>query len=98
MRTPTARSMHGRRTPSGISLNVALGSAVRERRAELGLRQSELAARAGIDHRVLSRLERGERPFRVAELVALAAAVQTTLPALYASAERRTAGAKDTAA
>jgi len=39
---------------------AALGEAVRARRRELGLRQSELAGFAGVGVRFLSELERGK--------------------------------------
>jgi len=80
MRTSTSRSLHGRpdrpvRLVAGPINNTALGAALRDRRHQLGLGQELVAARAGIDHRVLSRLERGERACRVTELAAIAAAL-----------------------
>lgn len=83
MRTSTSRSLHGRparaaRLVANPVDNAALGAALRERRNQLGLGQELVAARAGIDHRVLSRLERGERACRVPELVAIAAALNTS--------------------
>lgn len=80
MRTSTSRSLHGRptrpgRLVSGTINNADLGAALRARRHQLGLGQEAVAARAGLDHRVLSRLERGERACRVPELAALAAAL-----------------------
>ena len=39
-----------------------VGSAIRERRAELGLTISQLAVRSGVSIRLISELERGKRP------------------------------------
>ncbi len=39
-----------------------VGSAIRERRAELGLTISHLAVRSGVSIRLISELERGKRP------------------------------------
>ncbi len=39
-----------------------VGSAIRERRAELGLTISQLAVRSGVSIRLISDLERGKRP------------------------------------
>ena len=64
------------RAPETTSVtDTTLGTAIRARRLALGLHQETLAARAGLDHRVLSRLERGERPCRFTEFVALAEAL-----------------------
>ena len=90
MRTPTSRSLHGR--PPGLKgslTDAALGAAIRDRRSRLGLHQETLAARAGIHHTVVSRIERGERPCRVAELAALAGALNIGAASLLAAALRQ---------
>ena len=68
--------------------DTALGAAIRDRRSRLGLHQETLAARAGIHHTVVSRIERGERPCRVSELAALAGALNIGAAALLGAALR----------
>lgn len=48
-----------------------VGSALRTSRSSSGFELRDAAQLAGLDWRVLSRIERGERPCRVTELVAL---------------------------
>lgn len=81
MRTPNTRLLHGARPVTQLT-DIALGAAIRDRRGRLGLHLEALAARAGIDHRVLSRLERGERPCRFTEFVAIAGALNMCPDAL----------------
>lgn len=76
MRTSTARSQHGRRPAPADPAEAVIGTAIRARRERLGIHQATLAARAGIDRAVLSRIERGERPCRVTELAAIAASLR----------------------
>ncbi|GAS94919.1 hypothetical protein MMAG44476_21712 [Mycolicibacterium mageritense DSM 44476 = CIP 104973] len=52
--------------------DTAVGAVVRAERLRVGHKLHDLADAAGIDWRVLSRIERGDRPCRVTELVALA--------------------------
>ena len=54
-----------------------IGSALRNRRREAGQLLNETAERSGIGVKVLSRIERGQRPCRVAEMVSLALALNT---------------------
>lgn len=56
----------------------AVGEVLRAARREVNLDQRVAAEVAGIDWRVLSRIERGERPCRVTELVALAGTYRFT--------------------
>lgn len=98
MRTPTSRSLHGRPAAAAAALtDTALGAAIRDRRMRRGLRQDALAARAGIDRRVLSRLERGERACRVAELDAIASALGVSLLTLIGDVQQRTTGTETAA-
>lgn len=60
--------------------DVAIGAAIRTRRGDL--QQGEVAIRAGLNHRVFSRIERGERPCRVSEMDAIAKALNTTPDAM----------------
>lgn len=57
--------------------DTAVGAVVRAQRLRAGQKLHDLAVVAGIDWRVLSRIERGDRPCRVTELVALAHASGT---------------------
>ncbi|BBX82205.1 hypothetical protein MAUB_00780 [Mycolicibacterium aubagnense] len=54
--------------------DTAVGAALKVARGECCLDLRDAADAAGLDWRVLSRIERGERPCRVTELVALAEA------------------------
>jgi transcriptional regulator with XRE-family HTH domain len=56
----------------------AVGEVLRAARRKANLDQRVAAEVAGIDWRVLSRIERGERPCRVTELVALAGTYRFT--------------------
>ena len=53
--------------------DAAVGAALRAARMRNALELRDAAPIAGLDWRVLSRIERGERPCRVTELVALSA-------------------------
>ncbi|AKP58791.1 MULTISPECIES: helix-turn-helix domain-containing protein [Mycobacteroides] len=53
----------------------AIGAAIRSRRGEV--QQGEVARRAGLNLSVYSRIERGERPCRVSEMVSIAKALNT---------------------
>ncbi len=55
-----------------------IGAAIRARRQDCGLLLETAATRSGINVSVLSRIERGERPCRVAEMVGIAEALDTT--------------------
>ncbi|HSW27945.1 MAG TPA: helix-turn-helix transcriptional regulator [Longimicrobiales bacterium] len=54
-----------RRPEEGQSRTASLGRAVRSRREELGLRQSELADLAGCSERFVHTLERGKPSLRL---------------------------------
>lgn len=56
--------------------DTTVGEVMRAARLRAKLEQRDAAETAGIDWRVLSRIERGERPCRVTEMVALAEAYQ----------------------
>lgn len=68
-----------------------VGQALRAARLGAGYELRDLASVGGIDWRVLSRIERGERPCRVTEMVALADALdidpQTVLNAALGDEE-----------
>lgn len=67
--------------------NSALGAAIRRSRRRQGLLLHALADTAGINNKVMSRIELGERPCRVAEMVSIAKALQTTPEALLEMAD-----------
>ncbi|CPW92673.1 helix-turn-helix domain-containing protein [Mycobacteroides abscessus] len=73
MRTDPAQA----KSPGGLFVltDTAIGTAIRIRRG--GLQQGEVAKRAGINLSVFSRIERGERPCRVSEMVSIAKALNT---------------------
>lgn len=62
--------------------DTAVGAALKVARGECCLDLRDAADAAGLDWRVLSRIERGERPCRVTELVALAQAYNLAPDAL----------------
>jgi len=66
-----------------------LGAAVRERRADLGLSRSELAARSGLSLRFLAQLEGGEGNISYLRLRRVAAALETDAASLVQEADRR---------
>lgn len=98
MSTPTTatqprRDRHPR--PTGPLSDTAVGAAIRDRRCRLGLHQETLADRGGIDRAVVSRIERGERPCRVTELVALPGALDIAAVTLLTAARQDPKTAED---
>lgn len=65
----------------------AVGTAVRERRLELGLSQEELGYRAKLDRTYISGVERGVRNPTVGSLRRIADALETSSSALFQAAE-----------
>lgn len=59
-----------------------VGANVRRRRAELGLGQRELARATGLSYPTMSRLENGHTNPRLSTLLAVAAALDTTVSEL----------------
>jgi transcriptional regulator with XRE-family HTH domain len=66
------------------ALLLRLGSAIRQRRRDLGLTLVDVAGRAGLSHPFLSQVERGLARPSMRSLTALAAALHTTAQALLA--------------
>ena len=62
-------------------------ASVRERRKELGLTQSELASRVGLDNSGIVRVERGGRTITLGLAYDLAKALDTSLTALLGNHE-----------
>lgn len=60
-------------------MNKSIGERVRTRREQLGLKQRDLAKKAGIGESTLSRIETGKREPQMRSLVALAKALGVKL-------------------
>jgi transcriptional regulator with XRE-family HTH domain len=69
--------------------HAALGRAIREQRAELGVSQEDLAHRSGMHRTYLGGIERGERNPSYANILRIAAALGVPASALLLAAERR---------
>ena len=70
-------------------LHRAVGQRLRElRRAEPGLSQEKLAARAGLHRTYVGKVERGEAATTVDSLAALCSALGTTLSVFFESFNR----------
>ena len=74
------------------SEHEALGRAIRERRAELGLSQEALAERAELHRTYVGGIERGERNVSFGNLLKVARALRVQPSKLLAAAEAHTAG------
>lgn len=70
------------------ALQRALGSAVRQRRIELGLTQEQLALRAELHQRWISNVETGRRNPSYGSLIRLAAGLGLKASELIQAAER----------
>ncbi|WP_212748774.1 helix-turn-helix transcriptional regulator [Nocardia cyriacigeorgica] len=80
---------HGKTVLAGYEAEkraVELGRAIRERREDLGLSQTELARRAGTSQAAISRLEAGEHVPTLNLLDRLAAALDATVDISFTSA------------
>ncbi|MFA5608196.1 MAG: helix-turn-helix transcriptional regulator [Leucobacter sp.] len=69
--------------------DAGLGAVIRAERRRQNLHQDGLAAASGIDPRVFSRIERGERSCRVSELSAISTGLGVTSEELLARAQER---------
>lgn len=69
-------------------LAVTRGAAVRERRLECGLTQTELAARAGVSRQLVAAVEAGRNTPAVDAALSLAHALATTVEELFAGPSR----------
>ena len=67
--------------------NRCFGRVLRSVRRERRLSQKDLAVRAGVDRTYISLLELGKRSPTLESIVALAAALTVSLPALFAGLE-----------
>jgi transcriptional regulator with XRE-family HTH domain len=62
------------------------GQAVREGRAQLGISQEELAARAGLDRTYVGGVERGERNVSLLNITRIANALEVPVKKLFDNA------------
>ncbi len=69
-------------------MKASFGTAVREKRAELGISQEELANRAGLHRTYISDIERGARNPSLESIAKLARALELSLPVLFARTGR----------
>lgn len=74
--------------PSASPEHVGLGLAIREKRTQSKLTQTELAELAGLDRSYIGGVERGERNLSFASLLRIADALGVKLSELVALAER----------
>ena len=74
--------------PARPPLQIALGRALKARRAELGITQEEVAHRSGLARSYVSGAERGAINVSIGNSKRLADAVELSLSELFARAER----------
>lgn len=74
--------------PARPPLQVALGRALKARRAEIGVTQEEVAHRSGLARSYISGAERGAINLSIGNAQRLADAVELSLSDLFARAER----------
>ena len=67
--------------------HVAFGAAIREIRKEQGISQEALALKCDLDRSYFGAVERGQRNVALANILKIAAALQTTPAQLFARAE-----------
>jgi transcriptional regulator with XRE-family HTH domain len=65
-----------------VELKLIFGSALRQRRTEMGLTQREMAAQHGLSQHVVSAVENGKNNTTISRRVRLAAAVDGDVPAM----------------
>ena len=75
-------------TPAPTKLQIALGQALRARRAELGISQEEVSAKSGLARSFLSAAETAKASISLRSAERLAAALELSLSELIARAER----------
>lgn len=68
----------------------AFGSAVRQRRNELGISQEELALRSGLTRSYITDVERGVRNIALRNIARLAEALDTNLAHLFRNVSEQT--------
>ncbi|BBX37537.1 hypothetical protein MMAG44476_39185 [Mycolicibacterium mageritense DSM 44476 = CIP 104973] len=79
---------------SSTVTDVAIGAAIRRRRTGARMQLDKLADKAGVNLKVMSRIELGQRPCRVPEMVSIARALRLSPQTLIKEAtEIQAAGA-----
>lgn len=78
-----ARDLHG-----ADELKARFGDAVRRRRRDLSISQDELAVRSGLNRSYITEVETGKRNVALVNIWRLAHALETSVSALLAMAER----------
>lgn len=76
------KSRRSRKRPDA-DICTQFGDAIRARRAELGLTQEVLAAKAGIHRTYIGDVERGARNVALRNVEKLAAALELSVPELF---------------
>lgn len=70
------------------SVGAIFGDVIKQRRADMGISQEELAHRAGVDRTYVSRIERGIRQPTITTLIGLGVALQVPASELLAEVEK----------
>ena len=68
-------------------LQMAFGNSVRRQRTKIGLKQSELSSRCGIDQSVISKIERGEFNLTIKQMIRLASALDGEVTSMLKAQE-----------
>lgn len=76
MDTATGGAAEAQLRDRHIVTDGAIGAAIRHRRTAARLSIDQLAHRAGVNPKVMSRIERGQRACRVPEMVSIASALR----------------------
>jgi len=76
------------------NIKIVFGNSVKFWREQLGLTQTELAARTGLQRTYISDVERGGRNLSLESIERFAAALQVTIPALFKAVEPADGGRK----
>ena len=66
---------------------LAIGSAIKQRRGEMGLSQESVALQAGVDRSYLGRVERGDNNAALLTLIRIAGVLELSLEELAALAK-----------
>lgn len=64
--------------PKIRSIDIEIGSRIRERRLDLGMDQRELAQKVFLSHDLISRIELGKHSIKVWQLAAIAKGLQVS--------------------
>ncbi|MBV9534199.1 MAG: helix-turn-helix transcriptional regulator, partial [Solirubrobacterales bacterium] len=87
------RAAPGSEQPTSILAMMTRGAALRERRLQCGLSQTELAARAGVSRQLVAAVEAGRNTPAVDAALRLARALATTVEELFCAPAPRVVAA-----